>query len=358
MITAFILTAGAAVPTSMHADLKVEEALRVIEALPDEMAEELSEQLRMEASWREDFRAGLQAYLLKSPPRDPGTWPMQAEAPTYDPELHCPAQPIPRRRIKASDPRAQRALTRFKLSPDPLSAQPGWSYDYASRELRRQPGWNSPKRLLKNAVLGSPPDLDLAIAVLELNLDDGELQSAFTAFSHGYADRSGWVYPGVTLYDAWASGSQMEMPDVECLGIIHDLKDDWKTWKAPVRKQQSLYDAIGELFFPARQHRGLRHALAVAYLTGDAAALDAYGSNHLQLHALWEDCASTPAKLLERLPDSKGWRNFLEDWREHVDESRALQRKAQNRAYALARSATATRDLALRILNENELLPK
>ena len=358
MITTLILAAVTATPSPFQADPELEEAIRVIDALPEEMAEELSEQLRMEASWREDFRAGLQTYLLKNPRRDPGTWPLQAEAPTYDPQLHCPAQPIPRRRIKASDLRARRALARFKLSPDPLSVEPGWTYDYSARELRRQPGWDSPKRLLKNAVLGSPPSQDLAIAVLELNLDDGELQDTFKAFSHGYADRSGWVYPGVTLYDAWASGSQMEMPDVECLGIIHDLKDDWKTWKAPVRKQQSLYDAIGELFFPARQHRGLRHALAVAYMTGNAAALDEYSGNYLQLHALWEDCSSTPAKLLERLPTSKGWRNFLEDWREHVDESGSLQRKAQNRAYALSRSASATTELALRILSENELLPK
>ena len=150
----------------------------------------------------------------------------------------------------------------------------------------------------------------------------------------------------------------MEMPDVECLGIIHDLKDDWKTWKAPVRKQDSLYDAIGELFFPARQHRGLRHALAVAYLVGSPDSLEAYAGSHLQLQALWEECASTPAKLSERLPDSKGWRNFLEDWSEHVKESGPLRTKAQNRSYALSRSAADIQGLALRILRENELIPK
>ena len=283
---------------------------------------------------------------------------MRAPAPTYDPELHCPAQPIPRRLLKPSDTRAERALKRFKLTPSEAQVAPGWTYDYAARELRREQGWNSPKRVFKNALLGAAPGQDLAIAILELNLDDGELRDTFAAFSHAYADRTGWVYPGVTLYDAWASGAQMEMPDVECLGIIHDLKDDWKTWKAPVRKQDSLYDAIGELFFPARQHRGLRHALAVAYLVGDPGPLDAYAGNYLQLHALWEECASTPAKLSERLPNSKGWRNFLEDWSEHVKETGPLRSKAENRAYALSRSAAGIQGLALRILRENELIPE
>ena len=83
-------------------------------------------------------------------------------------------------------------------------------------------------------------------------MDDGSMKSVMTAFSHAYADRQGNAFPGITLYDAWSSGAEMEMPDVECLGIVHDLLDDWKTWKAPVRKQESLYDAIGELFVKAR----------------------------------------------------------------------------------------------------------
>jgi hypothetical protein len=258
--------------------------------------------------------------------------------------------------LKSSDPRAVRALEKFKITQTDPAVQPGWIYDYGTRELRRVDGWNKPKRLLLNALLGSPPDQDLALAILELNIDSGELKSTFAAFSHAYADRRGSVFPGVTLYDAWASGSQMEMPDVECLGIIHDLRDDWKTWKAPVRKQEPLYDAIGELFFPARQHRGLRRALAVAYLVGDRGALGDYASNHLQLHALWEESASTPPKLAEKLPPSKGWRTFLEDLKEQVDEDPALQQKAHNRGFALLRSAADIQALMLRILRENELL--
>jgi len=333
-----------------------QDAREAIDALSDEMAVELSEQFRMESSWRADFRAGLQTYLLKRPPRDPGSWPLIEPASTYDAKRHCPAQPIPRRMMRADDPRAARALERFKLVELDTDADPGWIYDYASRELRRAADWDAPKRVLMNGLLGYAPDQDLAVAILELHLDSGEQQDSSRAFAHAYSDRKGVVFPGVTLYDAWASGSQMEMPDVECLGIVHDLLDDWKTWRAPVRKQESLYDAIGELFMPLRQHRGLRHALAISYLAGTKVSVGEYASSHLELHALWEECSSTPPKLAERLPVAKKWRSFLEDWRDHVKESAPLHTKAQNRAGALVRSEMATHELVLRILRENELI--
>ena len=46
-----------------------------------------------------------------------------------------------------------------------------------------------------------------------------EERSALAAFGPAYTDRNGNVYPGVTLYDAWASGPEIEMPDVDVLGV-------------------------------------------------------------------------------------------------------------------------------------------
>jgi hypothetical protein len=308
----------------------------------------------VEASWQKDFRAGLQAYLLKDQPRDPATWPMVQDAPIYDPKRHCPAQPIARRRLSTTSPRSRSALKHFHLERSEQACVPGWIYDHASGELRRTKAWDSPKRILQDALQGAPPLQDLATAILEFHLDDGSLQTSHAAFAHAYADRSGTVFPGITLYDAWASGAEMEMPDVECLGIVHDVLDNWRTWKAPVRKQKSLYETIGELFTPLRQHRGLRRALAEAYLSSDKSLLGDYASNQLQ--ALWEDCASTPPTLFKRLPDSKSWKRFLDDWNERLTEDAELHQKARLRSNSLDRSATNTRAILLRILRENELL--
>ena len=81
-----------------------------------------------------------------------------------------------------------------------------------------------------------------------------------------------------------------------------------------------------------------------------------YGSNHMQFHALWEECTSIPKSLVDRLPGEKAWRSFLEDWRDRVKGDSALQAKAQVRWTSLSRSEGKTRELVLRILKENELI--
>jgi hypothetical protein len=331
-------------------------ARKVIADLPAELADEFAEQLRMESSWSGNFRSKLQEYLLKGQSQDAGIWPLLAPAPLYDALKHCPAQPIKRKWLRPGSTRSVKATKVFRSRFADSKPTPGWVYDYSDRGLKKVPGWDDPKRLLNNALLGCPPDQDLAQALLEMKMDDGSMTDVMVSFSHAYADRSGNAFPGVTLYDAWASGAEMEMPDVECLGIVHDLLDDWKTWKAPVRKQDSLYDAIGELFVQAQRHRGLRHALAVSYMTAGKEPLAEYGSNHMQFHALWEDCSSTPSALIERLPGQKAWRKFLEDWRDEVKESDALQARAQVRWTTLSQAEGRTRELCLRILRENELI--
>ena len=140
----------------------------------------------------------------------------------------------------------------------------GLGYDYATREVRHTRDVKDPERIFKNGLAGCAPDLDLCAALVERMLDDGSQQKTLAAFAHAYTDRDGRVYPGVTLYDAWSSGVEIEMPDVDTLGIVHTLLDDWKTWKAPVDASQhdKLYAKIGELYRALHRLQGLRHALA------------------------------------------------------------------------------------------------
>src|SRR5262249_29966935 len=146
--------------------------------------------------------------------------------------------------------------------------------------------------------------------------DDGSQQKTLAAFLHAYTDREGGVYPGVTLYDAWASGAEIEMPDVDCLGIVHSVLDDWKTWRAPVpaTKHEALYDRIGKIFVDAHRHRSLRRALATVFLEGSPALRDGFVDSVGNFHALWEDCGSTPAELAKRLPKPKDRTEFLSAW--------------------------------------------
>jgi hypothetical protein len=208
--------------------------------------------------------------------------------------------------------------------------------------------------LFHNALAGFPPDLDLAVALIERALDDGKEQSALAAFAHAYTDRTGTVYPGITLYDALSSGLEIEMPDVDVLGVIHELSNDWKTWIAPVPDSQhrALYGKYGEHYAAAKQHRGLRTALATTFLSGTIALRDGYTGNRDRLHAWWDEHASTPEALAKELPSSAKWASFLEGWSKRIDDSADLTQRGIVRRATLDADAARVRQTVVLVLGE------
>ena len=214
--------------------------------------------------------------------------------------------------------------------------------------------WKSPERIFANALLGFPPDLDLAEALVERDLDDGAEKKALAAFGHAYTDRDGGVYPGITLYDVWNSGVEFETPDVDTLAIVHVMLGDWKTWHAPVdpSKHDKLFETIGGVFVGAQRHRALRHALASTFLEGSATLGDGYQASLDNFHALWEDARSTPAELLPRLPASAKRDAFLAEWTKRCKSDKKLWTAALGRHRTLDSDGEAVRTLVLRILDE------
>jgi len=314
---------------------------------------DLIEWFRAEAEWLETFQVKLVRFVLEQEPRDPGTWPEQIPAPTYDPTVHAPAQPIPRKLMPPGSA-AKRAREAFFDGVPDRRLRSAWIYDYADRTLRHAPDLEDPERIFENAIAGFPPNLDLAEALVERALDDGSQREVLAAFAHAYSDRAGTVIPGVTLYDAWSSGKNMEMPDVECLGILHDLTDDWRSFKAPVpdSKHKKLYDKIGKLFVPARHHRGLRNALARSYVIGTPVLRDGYQESLDRFHALWEQKSSTPSSMFEALPDADDWEGFLEDLVKTCRKDKELREAGERRRTALDADSARVRALIVRLMRE------
>jgi hypothetical protein len=213
-----------------------------------------------------------------------------------------------------------------------------------------------PTAIFENALRGYPPGTDLAQALVERALDDGSETKLFAAFGHAYTDREGIVYPGVTLYDAHGSGVEIEMPDVDSLGLIHDIDGEWKRWVAPVPATQhdELYKRLAEHFGRARRYRGLRQALAMTYVIGSAALRDSYAGHRDRLHTLWDTVASTPADLVPTLPDAseKKWKDFLEKWSAKVDRDKKLTLAGQSRRAQLDRDSAAVRGTMIRVLEQ------
>lgn len=321
-----------------RAEEPADEDLRALwSRLSPEDRAELAEWFAAECGRLETFQVQLARYVLHGLDVSKYDWPDAPEnAPLYDPAVHCPADPIRRTYVNPDSPLARRWLDRLPRR----RVNPAWRYDYGQRTVQKLGDPGDPDRLFNNALAGYLPDQDLLEALLERALDDGSQQEILAAFAHGYADRSGRAVPGVTLYDAWGTGERLEMPDVECLGIVHDLLDDWKTWVAPVpeRKHDALYAAIGKLYTKARRHRGLREALARTYLASEPDLAGGYDGAIGTLHSVWESMSSEPERVAEALPDTKDWESWLEK------EGRRPARDAELGARAAARRQTLRED--------------
>lgn len=297
--------------TAREADARARAAFT---ALKDEERQEVLDWLGSECDSLGTFQMSLVKWARAQPDRPADKWPNVEALTWFDPKTHAPAQPITRVPLDPEAPEVKAVRHKILAAIGSRRADSGWMYDYATRELRRLPHEGDRVRVFENALLGLPPGWDLAEAWVERMLDDGSLQKTFAAFGHAYTDRNGGVYAGLTLYDAHASRGELEMPDVDSLGLVHEIANDWTTWKAVVTdvEQPSLYAKVGELFTPAHRHRALRTNLARTFLCGTTELRDRYQHNLDNFHALWEGASSDPAVLAKTLPDSAHWAEFLD----------------------------------------------
>ena len=337
-------------PTAEPSDERLRRAWSFL--LPNEK-KDVADWFRLEVAGLETFQLSLIRYILEESPIDAGFWPEREPLPYYDPKVHAPKPKVTRRRLAETSRRAKDLQREFLGEPDPHRLQTAWAYDWASGELRRTGPLDDPERIFANALLGYPPDIDLARELVLRALDDGAQRPALTAFGHAYADRKGTVFPGVTLYDAWNSGRQIEMPDVDALGIVHDVLDEWSKWTAPVPTagHDSLYKRISELYLEARHHRSLREALADTFAMGEPPLLD-YTPSTQRFHALWEKHVSTPPALAKELPPSAEWAKYMEALVTDLRADEALWSRGLLRQQTLTANSRLVRGTFARVMDE------
>lgn len=146
-------------------------------------------------------------------------------------------------------------------------------YDYGTDsawDLGIEPGHEA---ALTDYLWGFPSDPDLILAWLEMSFDfDRKQNKIATYFNHAYCDRNGACFPNITLYDAWASQSGIEMPDVDVIAYANDILRD-RTYVSPIpanNRRQKLYDNMRTGFSEYFRHRSWVEAAANIYLNPEA----------------------------------------------------------------------------------------
>lgn len=292
---------------------------------------------------------------------DPGHLKEQRPPRWFDPKQHAPAQPIPRKVAKATDSGKRSFEKRIELRRPPRPERVRFAYDFGLGEVRRAPESDSEQwmRLFDNGLLGRHPEWDLAEAAVAASLDDGSQRAALEAFGHCYTTRDGKVYPGVTLLDAWSSGREIEMPDVDVLGIVHTVLGDRTTWVAPIKdtQQKPLYARIGELFLPARRLASAVTNLSRAHGAAEPVFVDGYQSHQaLVFHALWAAAGDDPAEARQLLPpfDDPEFETFAGQWQRRMGAEPELLEAARARQAELASEAAWMRDHLVALVAEHE----
>ncbi|MDG1051705.1 MAG: hypothetical protein P8M11_12395 [Planctomycetota bacterium] len=301
------------------------------------------------------FRSTLERYVLDLHRDNRFDWPAAtAEPPIYDTAKHAPADLIPRKFVDTTKKRFARTVEALVGGRRARDLRPAFAYDWAAGTVVTLGRWDDPDRIAFNAARGLSPYTNLVEALVEQRLDAGEVRPEAKAFAHAYSDRSGNAYREITLYEAWSSGTEIEMPDVECLGMLHDLEDDWRSFIAPVpeRKQRPLYDRLGVHYGKLRKYRALRTALARTYLSAAPVLPGGYGPSKLRLNGFWELQSSDPKLMAADLPTAKAWGAWFDKRAAQADDDPEVVARSRTRMAGLKESRDWTRRTFQGILKE------
>lgn len=300
------------------------------------------------------FRSRLEQFILSTVEGPMWDWPEAKDPPRFDPKVHTPAQIIKRRFVNVLMAPHSKAFKRLQPGLLTRPMTPAVTYDWARGELVSHGKWDDLERIARNAALGYSPYTDLVDALVERALDDRSFKDQAEAFGHAYSSRNGKAFRQVTLYEAWSSGAELEMPDVECLGIIHALEDDWTTYVAPVSPSQhsGLYAKIAKHFSGYRKHRDLRMALARSYLHTEIDLPAGYRPVRDTLHGIWELHGAQPSALAGDLPSNDDWKVWIERTGNKVATNQDLVARRLGRVQELSRSKDWARRTFQGILTE------
>jgi hypothetical protein len=248
----------------------------------------------------------------------PGT--RSAIPPFHDPKEFTPGEAARGRvvRVLAAPDSLEAASVRERFRPwlnqPPYSARLAWDHG-ANQALAWAPQLDARGRLY-NVLNGYPPEADVLVAWLLSQFDfEKKHDAAARYFGHCYADLNGKVYGDVTLYDAWSSGSGMDMPDVDTIAFARKLMKD-SSYVAPLpadARRQKLYDAVSKAFLEYFKYRSWIDGAAQLLVNPDADVLrEFHEPMRRRLLYLFATEKGDVARIAKRLKESGTRDKFIE----------------------------------------------
>jgi hypothetical protein len=247
--------------------------------------------------------------------RGSGAYPLRQPATWYDTAELAPVA-TPRQAVQpgaALHTASTRGMVAFEFLPD---LHTHVVYDWGLGKAVRGPHELSDDQRFANCVHGYPPGTDHAVAqVLEAMDTDPAQRRLGSYFEHLYADRNGKVFVGVTLFAAWSSGRQIEMPDTDAIAFARHVLDT-RSFTAPIpddRRRERLYQQIRDAFASHREYRTLCCAAAAAFVAGTPRLDETYQPLVKRCHWLWVQCDYDPKVFAERLRKAADRSQFLRE---------------------------------------------
>ncbi len=237
------------------------------------------------------------------------TYPLAEPRRAHDPEVWAKGVAPPRVAVPAGAPEheaVRQLVPRLEVLPDLHRAV---SFDWGAGRVVRREQPLSDEEAFENLLRGYPPGTDEAVASVLAQIDTDPAERPLASyFEHTYADLEARAYEGVTLYEAWCSGKQLAVPDVDAIPFAVEILRD-RSYRSPIpanARRTKLYQRIREHAARHRSYRTLREAAAAAFVAAEPQLSGTYALLVPRFHYLWSELDDDPAALAGKMRAAKG----------------------------------------------------
>lgn len=190
----------------------------------------------------------------------------------FNEKKYAPSYPIKRKVLPEKDPLMVKGREKFLKAKGWYDLRADYRYLLGKNKIFQLNKKRMPQDRLQQYLLGYPPHSDLAREILLKILDSKSTWDQHADyFDHTYTDREGNVYPGITLFDVWNCGHELECPDVDVIPFAWEILGD-KSWKSPIpagQRRTNLYRDIGVSFRDFRRYRLMVEGVASCFFASD-----------------------------------------------------------------------------------------